>query len=407
MFSPGNMTHRPLPIPLMCRFTSGGHDGATPVGTVDSITPDEGGYMGAGTFFDPAMVPEVPRAVYLIQNKALGPSVDLDRDFAVQQVTHPTQPDKKAMLFNKYNVIGTTLVPMPAFHQVHMTIETPEEKALLASAGVDIDALGFFDVNTEAWKAWPVAPRAYKFDADAAVRRIAAWAGIGSEKPDLANYASTFLWRDGSQMGDTLGQKSFRLPLADIINGQPHLIYHAVYSAAALLAGAHGGIPRIPAADVAQAALTLNNIYHYLSKVYNDPSLTSPLVEAKRQAPQQPAQASIANDESLMVRLAIEAAESIKAEPEPDCGCTNVIDFNEDLPVHTPLNNYTVTTGPVTLGDYSGLFKGVTLSLGHTPSSKADMPADVLKSMDEERRPYNPNGRHDFTEDGICSTCGY
>lgn len=139
MFAEGKATHRPLPIPLMAQFGSGGHAGATPVANIEKIYPGPGGYWGEGTFFDPTIVPEVPKAVYMMQKKALGPSVDLDRDFTVQAMPHPTRPDKKVGLFNEYNIIGATLVPMPAFHQVHMSVvdSTPEEKSLLASAGVD------------------------------------------------------------------------------------------------------------------------------------------------------------------------------------------------------------------------------------------------------------------------------
>lgn len=138
MFAAGKMTHRPLPIPVMARFGSGGHDGAVPVAKIVKIYPGPGGYWGEGTFLDPAHAPEVPRAIYMVKEKVLGPSVDLDRDFTVKAVPHPSRPDKKAALFEEYNVIGTTLVPMPAFHQVHMSIETEEEKSLLASAGVDL-----------------------------------------------------------------------------------------------------------------------------------------------------------------------------------------------------------------------------------------------------------------------------
>lgn len=141
MFCAGKMTHRPLPLPLMAQFGSGGHSGATPVATMKTIYPGPGGYWAEGNFLDPAIVPEVPRAVYMIQERVLGPSVDLDRDYTVKPVPHPSRPDKKAALFEEYNVIGATLVPMPAFYQVHMSVENDQEKALLASAGVDLDRM--------------------------------------------------------------------------------------------------------------------------------------------------------------------------------------------------------------------------------------------------------------------------
>lgn len=148
MFAKEKMTHRPLPLPLMVKFGSGSHVDATPVGKITSIFCGPGGYWAEGHFLDPAIVSEVPKAVYMLQEKVMGPSVDLDGDWAVKVVNHPMKPDKQAKLFEAYNVIGATLVPMPAFYQVHMSVDTAEEKTLLASAGVDVNRLatGSFDL---------------------------------------------------------------------------------------------------------------------------------------------------------------------------------------------------------------------------------------------------------------------
>lgn len=284
MFAAGKMSHRPLPIPLMVRFGSGGHEGATVVGTVDRIFDGPSGYWGEGRFLDPAMVPEVPKAMYLLGEKVMGPSVDLDRDFTVEAIKHPTRVDKRAGMFKEYNVIGVTLVPMPAFHQVHMSVDSDADKVLLASVmpQLDTSSWALFDVNGDSWKSWPIAPRDFKFDADDAVKRIAYWAGVGGENPDLNRYASVFLWRDGSQVGDTMAQDSFRLPLADIINSQPYLIYHAVYSAAALLSGAHGGLPNIPDEDKAAMIPVIVEMYAALAGAFNDPNLRSPFEQDTR-----------------------------------------------------------------------------------------------------------------------------
>ena len=292
MFAAGKMSHRPLPLPLLARFSSGGHDGATPVGKINRIYDGPGGYWAEGEFLDPSKVDEVAKAIYLLDQKVVGPSVDLDRDFTVESIKHPTRVGKPAGLFKEYNVIGATLVPMPAFSQVHLSVENDEEKALLASLGIDASGWDyFFDVNSDSWKSWPIAPREYKFDADDAVKRIAYWAGVGGREPDLNKYASAFLWRNGSQMGSTLAQDSFRLPLADIINGTPHLIYHAVYAAAALLSGGHGGLPNIPDQDKQHMVPIINEIYAALSQAYGDANLKSPFTEG---IPQQ--QASIGGD---------------------------------------------------------------------------------------------------------------
>lgn len=380
MFAAGKLTSRPLPIPLMVRFGSGGHDGATVVGKINRIYDGPGGYWAQGEFLDPAMVPEVPRAIYLLNEKVMGPSVDLDRDFTVEAVKHPTRPDKKAGLFKEYNVIGATLVPMPAFHQVHMSIDSDEEKALVASIMPNLDMSDWspFAVNGDSWKQWPLAPRDYKFDADDAVKRIAFWSGIGSEQPNLENYASAFLWRHGDQVGDSLAQDSFRLPLCDIINGQPHLIYHAAYAAAALLSGAHGGLPNIPEDDKKAMVPVINEIYAACAEAYGDPNLTSPFLEG-----QSSPQYSV----------------TILDKDDDDCGCT------DDLQSHVePSKTYNAAKGLLTITSHDGT--QTVVPVGNFTINFAPLPPDVVKSIEEEKQPYGDNGCH-FDEDGFCLACGY
>lgn len=281
MFAAGGGTWRDK-APVMARFTSGGHADAVGVGNVVKTWPGPGGTWGTIEFYDPAVVPDVTRTVYLIQKKGLRPSVDLDQDYVVEAVRHPTMPDRKAGRFKQYNVIGVTLVPMPAFDQVHLSADTDGDRSLLASAGVDLTDVTWFDINKSAWDAWPLAPREMKYDADDAVKRIAQWAGIGSKSPSLDHYASAFLWRNGTQVGDSLAQDSFRLPLCDIINGQPHLVYHAVYAAAALLSGAHGGLPNIPEPDREAMKPVINNIYAKMAGIFGDSGMKSPFLEGVR-----------------------------------------------------------------------------------------------------------------------------
>jgi hypothetical protein len=387
MFAAGKLTSRPTPLPLLVRFGSGGHEGATVVGKVNNIFQGPGGYWADGEFLDPEMIPEVPKAIYMLQNKVMGPSVDLDRDFTVEAVKHPTRPDKKAGLFKEYNVIGVTLVPMPAFYQVHMSVDSPEEKALLASIGVDTENWGLFDVNTDSWKSWPLAPRDYKFDADDAVKRIAYWAGIGSREPSLDRYASVFLWRNGSEVNDNLNQDSFRLPLADIINDQPHLIYHAVYSAAALLSGAHGGLPNIPEEDKQRMIPVIDEMYGAMAAAFGDENLVSPFQEGGGRSPNQ----------DPVTTLAV----------EEDCGC------EEGITMTAPENNvslepwklFPATTATNTANTSSftiGVPMTITFGAPSMPSTSKYMGLDVDPDM---KNTYGPNGCH--FDNGFCMKCGY
>jgi hypothetical protein len=273
LFAAGRGKTRPLPITVMAKFESGGHINAVIVGKLVRTFAGPGGMWGSIDLLDPAMVPEVNKVAYMLNEKVMGPSVDLDRDFTVEAVAHPLRVGQKVARFTDYNIVGVTLVPMPAFAEVHLSVDNQaEQQALLASAGVLAD----FDINARAWDAWPIAPREYTFNADEAVKRIADWSGIGTKTPSLDHYASAFLWRDGNQAGPTMAQDSFRLPLADIIDGQPHLIYHAVYAAAALLSGGHGGLPNIAPEEQERMKGVINAIYDKMAKAFGDSGMKSP-----------------------------------------------------------------------------------------------------------------------------------
>lgn len=269
MFKAGGLRNRDLPLPMLMRTSSGGHDGAETVARITKITNGPGGRWYEGEFLDPDVIPQVKKAVYLAKKKMLRPSVDLDRSFTVEPRDHGM---KKIAYFTDGNVIGVTLVPMPAFDQVTFEIieDDEEEAALVASIMAE------FAAGNRFWDTLPIAPRDYKFDADSAVSRIAAWSGVGTQQADTNKYASMFLWRGGNQTGTTLAQEDFRLPIGDVINGQPYLIFHAIYAAAALLSGGHGGLPNIPDADKSQLKLTINEIYPKLAKHFNDPQMQSP-----------------------------------------------------------------------------------------------------------------------------------
>jgi hypothetical protein len=69
---------------------------------------------------------------------------------------------------------------------------------------------------------------------------------------------------------------SYRLPVGDVINGDLTLIYHAIYAAAALLSGAHGGLPGIDEADRADLRNVISEIYPEMAREFNDASIRAP-----------------------------------------------------------------------------------------------------------------------------------
>lgn len=271
MFKAEGLRNRKPPLPVMMRTSSGGHEGAETVAMITSIESTPAGRRYHGEFLDPAMVPQVRKAVYLAKKGLLRPSLDLDRSYTVEPRDHTD--GKKVAYFTDGNVIGATLVPMPAFDEVTFELHDDEDedtKALVASIMAEFAAGG------STWDQLPIAPRDYTYDADDAVKRIAAWAGIGTPNADTNRYASMFLWRGGNQTGDSLAQQDFRMPIGDVVNGQPYLVFHAIYAAAALLSGAHGGLPNVPEGDKQQIRGVINQIYPKMAKHFQDPQMHSP-----------------------------------------------------------------------------------------------------------------------------------
>jgi len=301
MFASLALTNRNLPLPLMLRSSSGGHSGAELVGEITKIENGPKGRWYSGRFFDPKVIPEVAKAIYLTKKKVIGPSVDLDRSFTVEP--RPHSDGRPMAYFTAGNVIGVTLVPMPAFADVTFEVTTEdvaEDMESLRASGMEVtwqrlpaynvdgdplprswmlsDIKGEFAVSQANWDGIPVAARDYTFDADDAVKRIAQWSGVGTPQADTNKYASMFLWRGGNETGDTLAQEDFRMPIGDIINGQPHLVFHAIYAAAALLSGAHGGLPNIPDAEKDAIKGVINQIYPRMAQAFGDETMHSPFV---------------------------------------------------------------------------------------------------------------------------------
>jgi hypothetical protein len=128
-------------------------------------------------------------------------------------------------------------------------------------------------VNPSGWHGLPLAPREAVFDNDDAIKRITQWAsGSGQADPKLMN--QMFMWHDQSQSPHD--PRSYRLPIGDIVSGKPTLIYHAIYAAAALLSGAHGGLPNIPDAEKAQLRGVISAIYPEMAKAFNDSNIKAP-----------------------------------------------------------------------------------------------------------------------------------
>ena len=104
----------------------------------------------------------------------------------------------------------------------------------------------------------PLAARDRDWDADAAVGRVRTWAG-GPDKADVdwPKYRRAFVWYD-SAAAEEYG--SYKLPIADILDGALTAIPRGVFACAGALQGARGGVD-IPAADVPAAKAHVAKYY--------------------------------------------------------------------------------------------------------------------------------------------------
>lgn len=122
-----------------------------------------------------------------------------------------------------------------------------------------------------------LASRDRDWDSSAAVQRIRSF--TNSEDAPSADYKQYFMYYDAQ---DAENFTAYKLPFADIINGEPRIVPKAIFAIAAALGGARGGVD-IPEADRAKIENIVNACYDRMAKEFNDDSLTSPLKKSSNQ----------------------------------------------------------------------------------------------------------------------------
>lgn len=272
VFARNSLSHRRLPSPVMfSRKIGQRHEGAVAVARLESVEYAPGrGWIGTGAFLDPKIVPEVAEAVYLIREGVSRPSVDLEPNLTFELVPSPHDPESFLRRVTQGRIMGFTFVPYTAFDQVEIEVSDEEDEAILASAGVT------FAVNTSSWRSMPIAARETTFNFRQAINRILEWSGGQASRLNRA-----FLYRD--PRGDPSIRTSYRLPIADIIDGRLTLIPRAVFSAAVFMSGGHGGLDDIPDAEKERIRTVITRIYDVLREQFEDPRIRPPWQRGGRQ----------------------------------------------------------------------------------------------------------------------------
>lgn len=268
-FTVGALGHRQLPLPLLYQERTGqGHVNSTIVGTIERVFSDDSGVYGTGSWLDPTMIEDVNKALAGCANGVGSISIDLEPStFTVSATT--AEDGTEGLLYDSGVIAGATIVAIPAFGGTTVHLGT---MAFPTVAGED----GQFTLSSSsAWRGYNVAPRDQAFDVNEAVRRILAWAGGSDEKA-----RTMFLWYNPERT--PLTQDRYRMPMGDIVDGHPTLVYHAVYAAAAILAGAHGGIKVATDAEQQGMRTTITAIYEKLAKAFQDPEMQAPWVKRSK-----------------------------------------------------------------------------------------------------------------------------
>src|SRR5687767_10030366 len=136
IFTPGALTSRAMPLPLLWQERTGnGHGGSVVVGRI-MLAREEGELFFAGGDWLPAdKFPYVEQAQQLVSSRIIGPSVDLEPDVTVA-LDMTLDPERPMLNYTKAIMMGATLVPMAAFGGPRLEmydIDEDFDNALVAS----------------------------------------------------------------------------------------------------------------------------------------------------------------------------------------------------------------------------------------------------------------------------------
>lgn len=262
---------RPTPLPLMLQTrTDIGHMGAEIAGVIETIERDGNDIIGEGRFDES---PTGIEAARLAANKVMrGISVDpgdVEFDVEIEEMDEDGFPTKVLARFTHMTILGATQTPFQAIgsSQVEWLAPRIEEEAALA-ASAEFTATRFHDLSlTDRDRGWSSS------DAKARVREWASSDGSGDvEKIDFGKFRQAFFWYDPADP-EALG--SYKLPFADVVNGQLQAVWRGVTAAAGAVQGARGGVS-IPSSDRSAVQSHIGRYYAKAREKFDDDSIKPP-----------------------------------------------------------------------------------------------------------------------------------
>jgi len=248
-----------------------GHDGKVTVGRIDRAWIQDGNVWGEGDFDVNDETGNTQRVIRLLDEGFAGTvSVDLsDGDFTYgfynaddEPIEPPEDPDElmealeagtvKELVYVKgWRLGGATLVQDPAFHTARISLIHPASGAVTAAAVGDMRL--------------PLAEREQEWDGDAAKARLAEAGRLNQ---------GTF-WREEEADPDSDIQSDYRLPFADIIDGELRAVPQAIFSVASVLQGGMGGVD-LPVDAKDAIADRVEDYYDRMRDAWGDDSVRAP-----------------------------------------------------------------------------------------------------------------------------------
>lgn len=113
-----------------------------------------------------------------------------------------------------------------------------------------------------------------EWDVDEAEARVRSWAGGGEDldEMDWEAYRRAFVWFD-TEAPEDVG--SYKLPIADVVDGELRAVPRAIFAASAVVQGARGGVD-IPDDDMPGVRSHLESYYGKMRDAFDDEEIVAP-----------------------------------------------------------------------------------------------------------------------------------
>jgi len=213
------------------------HDPKQPIGVWEEMSEDSRGLKVKGRLLINQGVPKADEAYALLKAGALDA---MSIGFMIPDGAWEFDQKKKVRIIKEADLWEISLVTFPA---------NPKARITSVKANVPFQDL-------------PLADRGRAWDATGAEQRVRQWAGGGTslEDMDWARYRKAFLWFD-SEAPESV--TSYKLGIADVVNGELTAIPRGIFASAGVLLGARGGV------DIPQDAQrrAISHLERYYSKM--------------------------------------------------------------------------------------------------------------------------------------------